>query len=258
MTAVELTPEQRAQARELADEHASLQHQLLEMNRELDELLSRRGQGLSRVQPFATRGLGGGGHSQADKLAARNEQQRRINEDLTAQLLIVDTIAKTDDLKQRVAGLTQQCEALRDENRALENVFAHQHVETAAADRAEEEIKRARAEHSEELHRLRDVTRQLKEARDQATTEYRQLQRQETRAETKLRVQETGTLPLEELQAAVAERDATTASLRAQIVALSKASGDRQRARARNDRVQREYDELLAEATRLREQTAEL
>ncbi|CUG91192.1 Hypothetical protein, putative [Bodo saltans] len=85
-----LNPEQATTAKLLVKEHQDLQRQLLQVNSDLDDHLSRRGQGLSRVQPLA-RPNG----TEAEKLSLKNEHQRKVNDELARQLLVVDALAKT-------------------------------------------------------------------------------------------------------------------------------------------------------------------
>lgn len=247
---MELTPEQTAAAKLLVEEHHDLQLQLLELNRILDDQLSRRGQGLSRVQPIqrAT-------DAQTEKLALHNERQRRINDELMRHLIMVDSLAKTDDLRQRSQLLATQLDRLRDENKSLENIFANQQVQTSVADKIEADMRKAKDEHHDEVMKLKDATRHLKEEREQDVEQLRHLQRNEARLELRLKVQAdvSSTASAEELESLNSTKERELESLRNQIMALSKASSSKARASRKMDKVSRELDELRGEAQLLRE-----
>lgn len=248
---VALTPEQVATARLLVEEHNELNAELLELNRSLDDHLSRRGQGLSRVQPLARPG-----NSQCDKLAAKNEQQRKVNDELARNLLVIDALAKTDDLKQRLAVLTSQAELLRDENKSFENIYANQLLQTSLADKIENEMKKAKQDHHEEIVKLKDAIRQLKELRESDSEQVRGLQRAETKLELRLKLQAdavASTTSTSELEFALKKKEEELCMLKEKILSFSKLSTGKAKARNLNDKKSREFDELRSEADLLRE-----
>lgn len=247
----ELTPEQQTTAKLVAKEHRELQNQLMELNRDLDDHLGHRGQGLSRVQPIVKTNA----QTQADKIAARNDELRRKNEDLARQLVVVDALAKTDDLRQKYNLLSLQCENLRNENKSLENVYANQQVQIVVADKVENEMKRAKQEHNEELGKLKDAARQLKESRESEMDGCRQLQKQETRIDARLKLQDDHdeSASVQDLEKAVADRDEAIETIKEQILQLSKASTTKARNRSMNDKKAKELDDLRSEYELLKE-----
>lgn len=247
-----LTPEQATTAKLLVKEHQDLQRQLLQVNSDLDDHLSRRGQGLSRVQPIARPG-----GSEVDRLALKNEQQRKLNDELARQLIVVDALAKTDAMRQRYNVLLTTAEKLRDENKSLENIYANQQTQILMTDRIDSEMRKAKQDHSEELTKMKEVTRQLKDAREAEVERVRHFQRVETKVEMRLKLQSNVSnskeLSVAEMEALLASKDSELGSLRDQIMALSKASTGKARAKATQDKRSRELEDLRGEAELLRE-----
>lgn len=247
-----LNPEQHTTAKLLVKEHQELQRQLLQLNSDLDDHLSRRGQGLSRVQPIARPG-----GTDSDKLAARNEHQRKVNDELARQLVVVDALAKTDDMKQRYCLLTSTAEKLRDENKSLENIYANQQTQISLTDKIDSEMRKAKQDHSEELTKLKDVTRHLKDAREAEVERVRHFQRVETKVELRLKLQsnvsKSKELSVAEMESLLLAKDVELEDLREQIMSMSKVSTGKARARATQDKRIRELEELRGEAELLRE-----
>lgn len=246
----DLNPEQSTTAKLLVREHDDLQQQLLELNRDLDDQLSRRGQGLSRVQPI-TKPL----NSQADKLAAKNEHQKKVNDELARQLIVVDALAKTDEMKQRLQSLTLQCESLRNENKSLENIYSNQQQQTSFTDKVELEMKRAKGEHQEEIQRLKEAARQLKEMRETEADQLRHLHRAEAKLEIKIKAtaDPQACTSIGDLEALIGSKERQIETVKEQIFVLSKASTNKARARSLNDKRAKELEELRSEADLLRE-----
>jgi hypothetical protein len=246
---MELTPEQKTTAQLLVAENRELFQQLMELNHELDEQLSRRGHGLNRIQQRKRASQ----KTVAEKLAAKVEQQRKINEELAKQLSVLDVASGTGDLQQRVSDLTMKCRELRDENRGLENIFSNQQVTMAVVERIEKEMKKAKTDHHETLLRIKEATKQFKEAREAAMEEYRHLQRSENKVESKLKVQNMAEHSAGQLQELCVAREKTVQRIKEEILSLSKTSIDRQKSRSVQERRAKELDDLRAEMLLLRE-----
>jgi hypothetical protein len=247
-----LNPEQAATAKLLVKEHQDLQRQLLQVNSDLDDHLSRRGQGLSRVQPLA-RPNG----TEAEKLALKNEHQRKVNDELARQLIVVDALAKTDAMRQKYGVLMSLADKLRDENKSLENIYANQQSQISLTDKIDSEMRKAKQDHSEELAKLKEVTRQLKDAREAEVDRVRHFQKAETKVELRLKLQSNASrskeLSVAEMESLLAAKEGEFESLRDQILLLSKASTGKARARASHDKRSRELEELRGEAELLKE-----
>lgn len=246
-----LTPEQHAVALELLEENAGLQSQLLAVNNELDDHLARRGQGLARVQPLSK------GRSatfiEIDRLTAKLEEQRRVNEELVCQVSVAECVTQIEEIRSKLAALALHYDELKDENLSLENVYANQSLQTTIADRVEADIRKTKGANAEEVQRLKELARQLKEQREREMEEYRLLQKQQCKLEEKLKATDVGNYTEPELQAKLEGKEKRVEELKQLIKDLSKSSIDRQRHRSKNDRHNKEYEELRSEAEILRE-----
>ena len=247
----QLTPEQQTTAMQLLEENAELQQQLLDVNHELDEHLARRGQGLARVQPL-TKGRSAS-FLEIDRLTAKLEHQRQMNEELVCQVSVAECVSRIEELKAKLVAIGAQYDQLKDENLSLENVYSNQCLQTSVADRIEADIKKTKGEHNDEVRELKELARQLKEAREREMNEYRSLQKQQSKLEEKIRANDVGSCDEADLRFKLEAKDRQVEELKQQIKNLSKSSIDRQRVRSKAERQGKEYEDLRAEAEILRE-----
>jgi hypothetical protein len=255
---VQLTPEQHATMAELKRANLNLRAQLLDVNRLLDDHLAQRGQRVAQVHAVPKKG----GQMPSDRLARKNEQQRRVNAEMTAKLHQANQQAIVNSASNELNELKNNARLYRSENRGLENVYAHQNNQLAVVRRVEQEMKDAKAEHSNELRGWKDEGRASKEVREAEMTAYNRTMRAVERLQEKIRIQDdvgVAVRSVSDMHEQVEERDSIIDALKYQVAVLSKTSvTDKKRAKTSSERIARDLVALRDEVHHLRQQVAGL
>jgi chromosome segregation ATPase len=250
--------EEVTEATELRQANLQLRAELLDLNRRLDEVLHQKGQKVSRVHAVPK----GAAMLPSDRVAAKNEQQRKMNAELCEQIQRPHVQHRMSDAANALGHAKHLLEEATSEMTGLENVLVHQRHKLDRIDLIEREMGDARSQHAENQHLLKDRTRTLKETREKDMAEYNKLIRLVERMEEKIKVQDevgAAVKSVELVKEQVEESDRMIDALKYQVAVLSRTNvGDQKKARAVNDRLSKELHSLREEAESLRKQVKAL
>lgn len=256
-TGVRPTPEQETTMADLRARNASLRQQLRRLNGELDRQLEQHGQKTTRVLPMPRSAAQ---MSPVERRAAQNEALRRRIAELQDRVHAAQAADRVQEVQNDWGAVTAQYEALRDEQRSLENIHRNQMVIVEAQEQAAQEMAALRAQHHSEQRQLKDAMRRAKDEREEAAAQHRALVARMDRLEEKLRSQEAAgpsVLALDEMQRLVEERDHVVESLKYQVAVLSRTNvSDKKRARIRGACLGRQLEALREEHRALSERAA--
>lgn len=247
------TPELR-ELEELRKANLALRAELLHLNRKLDEQLWQRGQRAGRAPPVAR----GAARLPSDKLIAKNDAQRKANDELREQLNRPHVRHRMSEVKNMLGHLKTQLDEAMSENQGLMNVIHNQEQQLARVRLVEEEMDAAKRDHAEAVRQLKEQAKLFKDAREQDMAVYTKQIRQVERMEEKLKVQDevgAAVKSVETVKEQVEEKDRMIDALKYQVAVLSRTNhGDKKRTKAVNDRLARELHSLREEAESLRKQ----
>lgn len=231
-----------------------LRSQLVSLNRILDEHLTQKGQRVSRIQPVPRTVSA---MFPSDRLAAKIEVQRKINHDIEERLRQAGNLDRVSELMNTLGALHAELEELRSENRSLENVHQNQSVKLEVCSRIDGEIGNAKNQHNEHVSDNKTKARKAKDEREKEMDQYKHYIRAVERMEEKLKVQDaigSEISTVAEMQEQVEERDRMIDALKYQVAVLSRTTtNDKRKAKTKASKVQKEVEDLRAEAEYLRQ-----
>lgn len=250
------TYEQLELISDLKAQNLSLRRQLVELNRLLDEQLTRRGQKIGRVQPVVNKGR----LNSADVLRRQNEGLRKQNNELVERLHQADKLDQHSHAQNKLGELHVQLLQLRDENLSLENIYSNQMVKLNRIDKIEHDMRRMRDAHNEDLREMKSHTRDFVKLREDEMIHVRQQTKVLNRLDEKLHIQVsvgTAVSSVADMESQLEERERVVETLKYQVAVLSKTNNsNKKRAQIASQKHSRELEHLRAEAAHLKQRLA--
>jgi len=241
---------------QLQEKNKELRSQLNDLNAQLDEMLTQRGEKISRIhrhQQFAIKGE----NKEMDQLMRDIETLRKENADLRQKVYNTDVQSRISELLNLIREREKAIEILKEENRSLENVQKHQGKQLQELDKLESDMRDARAKHAEDVRALKDRTRQMKQERDETERQAKIQQTKLTQLQEKIKAAnavQIGANTVEQLQEAVKEKEKEMEILKYQISQLSESTeNEKAKSRAIARQAHKEAQSLREELQRLQD-----
>jgi len=241
---------------QLQEKNKELRSQLNDLNAQLDEMLTQRGEKISRIhrhQQFAVKGE----NKEMDQLMRDIETLRKENADLRQKVYNTDVQSRISELLNLIREREKAIEILKEENRSLENVQKHQGKQLQELDKLESDMRDARAKHAEDVRALKDRTRQMKQERDETERQAKIQQTKLTQLQEKIKAAnavQIGANTVEQLQEAVKEKEKEMEILKYQISQLSESTeNEKAKSRAIARQAHKEAQSLREELQRLQD-----